>query len=67
MESESRDSADFTFMEVFKAETLKDGKPLNAVNILKNKELLYPVSFAVRKEDTVLIVEFAILLCRNNK
>jgi len=45
----------FTFMEVFKAKTIIE--KINApavINILNEKELLYPVSFVVRKEDTVL-------------
>jgi len=45
----------FTFMEVFKAKTIIKGQNTSAViNILKDKELLYPVSFVVRKKDTVL-------------
>ena len=43
---------DFTFMEVFKAESIIENDEV--INILKKNELLYPVSFVVRKQDTVL-------------
>ena len=43
---------DFTFMEVFKAESIIEKDEV--INILKKNELLYPVSFVVRKQDTVL-------------
>jgi len=48
-------------MEVFKAKTiidregLKDDKGNTLVNILEDKQLIYPVSFVTRKEDTALI------------
>jgi len=48
-----KDKEDFTFMEVFKAESIID-QNTQVVNILKNNELLYPVSFVVRKQETVL-------------
>jgi len=48
------EKTDFTFMEVFKAKTIIKDQNVPVINILKDKELLYPVSFVVRKEDTVL-------------
>ncbi|MEZ5052881.1 MAG: transporter substrate-binding domain-containing protein [Chitinophagales bacterium] len=51
--SDGAESADFTFMEVFKVESfIKSGAMV--VNILKENQLIYPVSFAIRKEHTVL-------------
>lgn len=51
--SDGSESADFTFMEVFKVESfIKSGAMV--VNILKENQLVYPVSFAIRKEHTVL-------------
>lgn len=52
-------SGDFTFMEVFKANSIINqakslSNNIDLVNILEDNELLYPVSFVVRKEDTVL-------------
>ena len=44
----------FIFMEVFKAEHIKKKHKLDVVNILQKNTLIYPVSFVVRKEDTVL-------------
>jgi len=41
-------------MEVFKAKEIISDKNLKLKNILKDKQLLYPVSFVVRKEDTAL-------------
>lgn len=47
--------ADIVAMEVFKADSIIDEYGLtNVVNILKEKQLLYPVSFVVRKEETTL-------------
>lgn len=43
----------FTFMEVFKVESFIEQEEM-VVNLLKPNELLYPVSFVVRKEHTVL-------------
>lgn len=47
---------DFVFMEVFKANMIMNMHPnkLDLVNILQENQLLYPVSFVVRKEETVL-------------
>ena len=58
----ARDSGfNIVAMEVFKAETIIDKENFKdkegnstLVNILKDKELIYPVSFVVRKEDTAL-------------
>lgn len=52
-------SGDFAFMEVFKANSIINQdkahkNDIKLVNILEDNELLYPVSFVVRKEDTVL-------------
>lgn len=51
--SDSANSADFTFMEVFKVESFIQSGAM-VVNILKENQLVYPVSFAIRKEHTVL-------------
>lgn len=49
---------DFAFMEIFKANSIMNqwgsSENFHLVNILKDNELMYPVSFVVRKEDTVL-------------
>jgi hypothetical protein len=45
---------DIVFAEVFQAEQTDSVKNGNVINILKSKEVLYPVSFAVRKQDYVL-------------
>ena len=47
---------DFIFMEVFKANSIMNKYPnkFKLVNILKDNQLLYPVSFVIRKEETVL-------------
>lgn len=49
-------NGDFVFMEVFKANMILNSHPgrLNLINILEDDQLLYPVSFVVRKEETVL-------------
>ena len=48
-------TGDFIFLEVFKAKNvMKNSSGINVINILKDCELLYPVSFVVKKEDTVL-------------
>lgn len=47
-------STNIVAMEVFKAERLLADNTLELKNILKAKQILYPVSFAVRKEDTAL-------------
>lgn len=52
--SDHKSCGDFIFMEVFKAEHLINKFDLDVVNILKENALIYPVSFVVRKEDTVL-------------
>jgi len=54
VESSIKTLGDFIFMEVFKAEHLIDKHKLKLVNILKRNNLVYPVSFVVRKEETVL-------------
>jgi Bacterial extracellular solute-binding proteins, family 3 len=45
---------DVAFAEVFQAEQTKPVKKEEVINILKPKEVLYPVSFAVRKQDYIL-------------
>lgn len=59
-------------MEVFKANSIINklksaGENLELVNILKDNQLLYPVSFVVRKEDTVLrnLINIRLLEMRN--
>lgn len=46
--------SEVVFAEVFQAEQTKPVRDGSVINILKRKELLYPVSFAVRKSDYVL-------------
>jgi len=50
------DAGDFVFMEVFKANMIMNEEPerFDLVNILKDNQLLYPVSFYVRKEEVAL-------------
>jgi len=45
---------DVVFAEVFQAEQTKLVKNGEVINILKPKQVLYPVSFAVRKQDYIL-------------
>lgn len=69
MSSGSNEFGDFTFMEVFKAESIiKNNSNIKVTNILKNNELLYPVSFVLRKEDTVLrnLINIRLLELREN-
>ena len=48
-------SRHIVFMEVFKAEKIKEKEGLtNLINILDNHSLIYPVGFVFRKEETVL-------------
>lgn len=49
-------SSHFVFMEVFKANAIINKHPgkFQLVNILEDNELLYPVSFVVKKKETVL-------------
>jgi hypothetical protein len=53
-----KDSCNIVAMEVFKADELINdccsSTSPNLTNILKSQQLLYPVSFVVRKEDTAL-------------
>lgn len=55
-----KEFGDFIFMEVFKAEKILNSKDFKRkhkfklVNVLKKNNLVYPVSFVVRKEETVL-------------
>lgn len=66
-------AAQFVFMEVFKAESIMTDSKMDekdrVVNILAENELLYPVSFAVRKEDTVLrnLINLRLLEMRDSK
>jgi hypothetical protein len=46
--------ADIVFAERFFAESLPEVSTGSVVNILKSKELLYPVGFAMRREDYIL-------------
>lgn len=46
--------SEVVFAEVFQAEQTKPVQDGRVINILKQKQLLYPVSFAVRKSDYVL-------------
>jgi hypothetical protein len=46
--------ADIVFAERFLAESLKEVKSGEVINVLKPKELLYPVGFAMRRNDYVL-------------
>ena len=50
------DQGDFIFMEVFKANSIMNKYPtkFKLTNILADNQLLYPVSFVVRKEETIL-------------
>jgi hypothetical protein len=50
------DRGEFIFMEVFKANMILNSHPdkFRIVNILEDDQLLYPVSFVLRKEETVL-------------
>jgi hypothetical protein len=41
-------------MEIFKANAYMRKTKYKLINILKDKQITYPVSFVVRKEDTVL-------------
>jgi len=41
-------------MEVFKADMLIKKNSYKLINLLKTQQIIYPVSFVVRKEDTVL-------------
>lgn len=70
--SDNISSGQFAFMEVFKANSIINklksaGENLELVNILKDNQLLYPVSFVVRKEDTVLrnLINIRLLEMRN--
>lgn len=45
---------DVAFAEVFQAEQTKSVKSGEVINILRPKQVLYPVSFAVRKQDYIL-------------
>ena len=51
---EGRLRCEVAFAEVFQAEQTEAVKSKEVINILKPKALLYPVSFAVRKQDYVL-------------
>lgn len=51
---DNQSSTNVVAMEVFKAEKLIADNKLSLMNTLKAKQILYPVSFAVRKEDTAL-------------
>lgn len=70
--SDNTDTGQFAFMEVFKANSIinklsgTDDK-LDLINILADNQLLYPVSFVVRKEDTVLrnLINIRLLEMRN--
>lgn len=61
---------DFVFMEVFKANMIINTYPteFNLVNILEENQLLYPVSFVVRKEETVLknLINLRLMELRQN-
>jgi hypothetical protein len=70
--SDNTNTGQFAFMEVFKANSIlnklkKAGEELDLVNILDDNQLLYPVSFVVRKEDTVLrnLINIRLLEMRN--
>lgn len=52
--SEDKSSGDVIFMEKFKAESIINEGGLNVINILKDNQLVYPVSFVLHKEETVL-------------
>lgn len=51
---EGKMECEVVFAEVFQAEQTEAVRAKDVINILKPKALLYPVSFAVRKEDYVL-------------
>jgi len=63
-------TGDFIFMEVFKANMIMNRHPnhFRLVNILKDNQLLYPVSFVVRKEETVLknLINIRLMEMRKN-
>ena len=65
-----KDKGDFTFMEVFKAQSIINSNKVetDVFNILRDNELLYPVSFVVRKEDTVLrnLINIRLMELRDN-
>jgi ABC-type amino acid transport substrate-binding protein len=46
--------SDVVFAEVFQAELTNPVKSGSVINLLENKQLLYPVSFAIRKQEYVL-------------
>ncbi|UAB80964.1 transporter substrate-binding domain-containing protein [Marixanthomonas sp. SCSIO 43207] len=52
--SEDKTTGDVILMEIFKAQSIIDEENLNIVNILKDNQLVYPVSFVIHKEETVL-------------
>ena len=52
--SNSKSTGDVVFMERFKAQSIIDEQDLNVVNILRENQLVYPVSFVIHKEETVL-------------
>ena len=59
--NEEDNTSDLVFMEVYQAEMFKKQKIIegkkeyeNLINVLKPKKLLYPVVFALRKEDYIL-------------
>lgn len=70
--SDNLNMGQFAFMEVFKANSIinklkSSGECLELKNILSENQLLYPVSFVVRKEDTVLrnLINIRLLEMRN--
>ena len=52
--STKKDDGDVIFMEIFKAQSIIEDEKLDLVNILKDNQLVYPVSFVIHKEETVL-------------
>ena len=52
--STKKNTGDIIFMEIFKAQSIIDDEQLDLVNILNDNQLVYPVSFVIHKEETVL-------------
>lgn len=52
--SDDKNTGDVIFMERFKAQSIIVEEDLKLVNILKENQLVYPVSFVIHKEETVL-------------